>query len=182
MGILTNKAHSFTTERWHQSVARLLHRMCSFFTASFASMIGCFRFCLFTHAHAKNVLWGSCLVALLTVSSLQASEHVKITTKEARTHVGETVTVCGKVVSTRTSKYKVTSQGRPIFLNLDEPEPSPVFVILTWPSDSALPGKAEDSYLGKQVCVTGKIVKARGVPQIITPKPSQIQVQSEETK
>jgi len=107
---------------------------------------------------------------------------MKISTKEARMHVGETVTVCGKVVSTRTSKYKVTSQGRPIILNLDEPEPSSVFLILTWPSDSPPPRKAEDTYLGKQVCVTGKIVKARDVPQIITPDSSKIQFQSDEIK
>jgi hypothetical protein len=116
------------------------------------------------------------------VSGLQASEQMKITPGEARTHFGETVTVCGKVVGTRVSKYKVTSRGRPITLNLDQPEPNPVFLILTWPSDLAKPGQTEDTYLGKQVCVTGKIVKARGVPQIITPNSSNIQFQSDEIK
>jgi hypothetical protein len=121
-------------------------------------------------------------VGLVTVSGLQASEQMKITTGEARTHVGETVTVCGKVVATRMSKYKVAGRGRPIILDLDQPEPNPVFFILTWPSDSAKPDQPENIYQGKRVCVTGKIVKARGVPQIITPEPTQIQVQSDETK
>ena len=129
-----------------------------------------------------RILWWSCLVALVTVSALQASEPMKMTTGEAKTHVGETGTVCGKVVATTISKYKVTGRGRPIILNLDQPEPNAVFLILTWPSDPAKLDQAEKTYQGKQVCVTGKIVKARGVPQIITPEPTQIQVQSDETK
>jgi hypothetical protein len=129
-----------------------------------------------------RIAWGSCQVVLLAVSSLLASEQVKITTGEARTHLGETVTVCGKVVGTRISKYGVTSRGRPVILNLDQPEPNPVFLILTWPSDPTKPDQFEESHEGKRVCVTGKIIKARGVPQIITPDSSQIHFQSEETK
>lgn len=129
-----------------------------------------------------RILWVSCLVGLVTVSGLQASEQMKITTEEARTHIGETVTVCGKVVATRISKYKVAGRGRPIILDLDQPEPNPVFLILTWPSDVAKPDQPENPYQGKRVCVTGKIVKARGVPQIVTPESTQIQVQSDETK
>ena len=127
-------------------------------------------------------LWGSCLVGLLMVSGLRGSEQVKIATAEAKAHVGETVTVCGKVVGTRITKYVLTTRGHPIVLNLDQPEPNPVFLILTWPSDSAKPEQAKNTYQGKQVCVTGKIVKARGVPQIIAPEPPQIQVQSDKTK
>jgi NAD-dependent DNA ligase len=129
-----------------------------------------------------RMLWESCLVGLVAVSGLQASEQMKITAGEAKTHVGETVTVCGKVVATRISKYKVADRGRPLILDLDQPEPHPVFLILTWPSDSAKPEQAKNTYQGKQVCVTGKIVEARGVPQIIAPEPPQIQVQSDKTK
>jgi hypothetical protein len=129
----------------------------------------------------RNV-WKSCLVGLLAVSSLLASEQMKITTGEAGKHVGETASVCGKVVSTRISRYSVTSKGRPVILNLDQLEPNPVFLILTWPSDPTKLGEFEGSLQGKQVCVTGKIVKARGVPQIITPDSSQIHFQSDETK
>jgi hypothetical protein len=129
-----------------------------------------------------RMLWGSCLVGLLAVSGLLASEQLKVTTGEAKTHVGEIVTVCGKVVGSRISKYSVTSRGRPVVLNLDQPEPNPVFLILTWPSDPTKPGEPEGSLHGKQVCVTGKIVKGRGVPQIITSDSSQIQLQSDETK
>jgi hypothetical protein len=126
--------------------------------------------------------WGSCLVGLLMVSGLRGSEQVKIATAEAKAHVGETVTVCGKVVGTRITKYVLTTRGHPIVLNLDQPEPNPVFLILTWPSELTKPDQFEESYQGKQVCVTGKIVKGRGVPQIIKPDSSQIHIQSDETK
>jgi hypothetical protein len=42
----------------------------------------------------------------------------KISAAEAKDHVGETRTVCGKVVSTH---YATSSKGQPTFLNLDEP-------------------------------------------------------------
>jgi hypothetical protein len=42
----------------------------------------------------------------------------KLTTAEAKDHVGEQATVCGKVASAR---YAATSRGKPTFLNLDKP-------------------------------------------------------------
>ena len=52
---------------------------------------------------------------------------------------------------------------------------------MTWPED-AKAAQPESIYSGKQVCVTGKIVKQRGVPQIITSKASEISIQSDEKK
>jgi hypothetical protein len=121
-----------------------------------------------------------CLMALLMFSSLEATEPKKMAPAEAGKHIGETATVCGKVVSTRISKYEIPGRGRPTYLNLDEPEPKPVFLIVTWPADPKKSGQPDDPYQGMQVCVTGKIIKARGVPQIIAPEPSQIKLQSAE--
>jgi hypothetical protein len=53
----------------------------------------------------------------------------KLTAVEAKDHIGEQATVCGKVASTR---YAATSRGKPTFLNLDKPYPSQVFTILIW--------------------------------------------------
>ena len=63
-----------------------------------------------------------------------AAQTNKITAAEAKDHVGETRTVCGKVVSTH---YAAKSNGEPTFLNLDEPYPKEVFTILIWGSDRA---------------------------------------------
>ena len=69
-----------------------------------------------------------CFLTLL--ASLSASaQTVKITAGEAKDHVGETETVCGKVVSTH---YATGSKAQPTFLNLNEPYPKETFTILIW--------------------------------------------------
>ena len=55
-----------------------------------------------------------------------------MTAAEAKNHVGENPTVCGKVVSARFAK---DSKGQPTFLNLDEPYPRQIFTIVVWGSN-----------------------------------------------
>src|ERR1700746_1509811 len=83
-----------------------------------------------------------------------AAQTTKITAAEAKDHVGETRTVCGKVVSTH---YAAKSNGEPTFLNLDEPYPKEVFTSLIWGSDRAKFGTPETKYKDARVCVTGEI-------------------------
>ena len=115
---------------------------------------------------------------LLTASTFfiwpQIVEAGTITASEAKNHIGETATVCGKVVSTR---YSARSQSQPTFLNLDEPYPRQIFTIVIWGSDRPKFGEPEAIYRGKSVCVTGKIKEFRGVPEVIAYEPSQIKVQ-----
>ena len=63
-----------------------------------------------------------------------AAQTNKITAAEAKDHVEEIRTVCGKVVSTH---YASGSKGQPTFLNLDEPYPKEAFTILIWGNDCA---------------------------------------------
>ncbi len=90
-----------------------------------------------------------------------AAQTTKITAPEAKDHVGETRTVCGKVVSTH---YASGSNGQPTFLNLDEPYPKEVFTILIWGSDRARFGTPETKYKDARVCVAGKITSYRDKP------------------
>jgi hypothetical protein len=101
------------------------------------------------------------LFSLLLVFSTAAQTN-KITAAEAKDHVGEIRTVCGKVVSTH---YASGSKGQPTFLNLDEPYQKEVFTILIW---------ATKYYKDAKVCVTGKITSHREKPEIIATEPSQI--------
>jgi hypothetical protein len=78
----------------------------------------------------------TCFLFFLLAFSTSAQTN-KITAAEAKDHVGEVRTVCGKVVSTH---YAVKSKGEPTFLNLDEPYPKEVFTILIWGSDRAMFG------------------------------------------
>jgi hypothetical protein len=102
------------------------------------------------------------LLLLLAIST--AAQTSKITAAEAKDHVGETRTVCGRVASTH---FASKSKGEPTFLNLDEPYPKEVFTILIWGSDRAKFGTPETKYKDAKVCVTGKITSHREKPEII---------------
>jgi len=111
-----------------------------------------------------------CLLAILNVYA----QTKKITAAEAKDHIGDRATVCGKVAS---SHYAKSSKGEPTFLNLDEPYPKEVFTILIWGSDRGKFGTPESEYKGLRVCVTGKITTHRGVPEIVASEREQIEVQ-----
>jgi DNA/RNA endonuclease YhcR with UshA esterase domain len=98
----------------------------------------------------------------------------KLTTAEAKDHVGERATVCGQVVSTR---YADGSKGQPTFLNLDKPHPNEIFTILIWGEDRPKFGEPEITYRYKRVCATGLIKSYRGTPEIEASEPTQIELQ-----
>ncbi len=109
---------------------------------------------------------------LVATSSLLAQK--TLTATEAKAHVGEQATVCGKVVSTR---WAESSRGSPTFLNFDQPYPDQVFTLVIWGSDRGKFGEPETTYRGKRVCVTGKISVFKGVSEIVATEPSQIKAQ-----
>jgi hypothetical protein len=109
----------------------------------------------------------------LIIPSLHAQTK-KLTGAEAKDHIGNRATVCGKVVSTH---YAKSSKGEPTFLNLDEPYPKEVFTILIWGSDREKFGTPEDEYKGLRVCVTGKITSYRSRPEIVATERGQIEIQ-----
>ncbi len=114
------------------------------------------------------------LVVAFAIGFCASAQSAKITAREAKDHVGENQTVCGKVVSTR---YASGSKGQPTFLNLDEPYPKEIFTILIWGEDRSKFGTPETDYRDKNVCVTGKITSYRGTPEIVATEPSQIVAQ-----
>jgi hypothetical protein len=113
----------------------------------------------------------SILSALLVFAFCTGAQTSKITALEAKDHIGEVRTVCGKVASTH---FAARSKGQPTFLNLDEPYPKEIFTILIWGSDRAKFGEPETKYQDARVCVTGKITSYRGTPEIVATEPAQI--------
>ncbi len=99
-----------------------------------------------------------------------------ISAAEAKNHIGEVATVCGKVVSAR---YAASSRGRPTFLNVDKPYPEQVFTVVIWGDDRAKFGQPEEDYRGKNICATGKLEAYRGSPEIVASDPGQIKIQPE---
>jgi hypothetical protein len=111
----------------------------------------------------------ACFAAALVVHG--QSGH--ITALEAKNHVGEKATVCGKVVSTH---FASGSKGQPTFLNLDEPYPKRIFTVVIWGNDRSKFGEPDKAYRDKRVCVTGKITNFRGTPEIAASDPADIEV------
>jgi hypothetical protein len=84
-----------------------------------------------------------------------------ISAAEAKNHVGEKLTVCGKVADERTV---TTSREEPTFINLDAPYPHQIFTMVVWGEDRMAVGKLPE--LGSRVCIFGVIQEYRGVPEI----------------
>ena len=114
------------------------------------------------------------LFLMLGVAPNVLAQGAHLKASEAKDHIGETQTVCGKVVSAR---YASRSKGQPTFLNLDQPYRNEVFTILIWGDNSARFGTPESKYKDEEICVTGKISSYRAVPEVIATEPSQISEQ-----
>lgn len=92
-----------------------------------------------------------------------------ISATDAKNHVGEKATVCGKVASERTA---TSSRGEPTFINLDAAYPNQVFTILIWGDDRPKVGALPSE--GSRVCATGMIQDYRGVPEIVVRSSGQL--------
>ncbi|MGB8478013.1 MAG: hypothetical protein WCE63_04125 [Acidobacteriaceae bacterium] len=101
------------------------------------------------------------LCFLLSIAILPAVAET-ITATDAKNHVGEQETVCGKVAGEKTA---ASSRGEPTFINLDSAYPNQVFTILVWGDDRKNVG--EMPRLGSHVCASGVIRNYKGVPEIV---------------
>lgn len=110
------------------------------------------------------------IVAVVTVEAHQQ----RLATADAAKHVGESATVCGRVVSTR---FLESSNGQPTFLNFDKPYPNTPFTVVIFGKDRGKFSAPEQTYKDKAVCVTGKIRDYRGKPEIEVTDPGQLEVQ-----
>jgi hypothetical protein len=110
------------------------------------------------------------VVLLLGLGYTQTS----ISAAEAKNHVGERATVCGKVASTR---YAARTRGNPTFINLDKPYPNQIFTVVIWGSDRPKFRNLEEMYRNKHICITGKISDYKNVPEVVAYEPTQIKIQ-----
>jgi micrococcal nuclease len=106
------------------------------------------------------------------ISQAQAEHH--LTAAEAKNHVGETATVCGRVAS---AHFAEKTKGLPTFLNLDRAYPNQIFTVVIWGADRLKFGNPESTYRNKNVCVSGKITSHRDIPEIVITTPGQIRIQ-----
>jgi len=112
-------------------------------------------------------------LAFVLLATASAMGQKTLTATEAKDHIGEQSTVCGKVVSTM---FAEKSRGSPTFLNFDKPYPDQIFTLVIWGSDRSKFGDPETTYRGKRVCVTGKISAYKGVPEVVANEPAQVKL------
>jgi hypothetical protein len=116
----------------------------------------------------KTVRILSTLFFLLSIALLPAMAET-ITAADAKNHIGEQATVCGKVVGEKT---QASSRGEPTFINLDTAYPNQVFTILVWGDDRKNVG--ELPHAGSRVCASGVIKGYKGVPEIVVRSSGQL--------
>jgi len=95
-----------------------------------------------------------------------------IAAADAKTHVGQTVTVEAAV-----SEIHRTRSGRQILINLNGRYPNNALTAVIFQNDFAKFANVE-SFNGKAVQVTGAIKLYRGKPEIVLSDPSQIKLKA----
>lgn len=97
---------------------------------------------------------------------------------DAKDHVGEVQTVQGVVVDT---SYRLDIDGQPTFLNFCDPYPNHCFTALLWGKHrqefvTFLGGEPEVLLAQREVCLSGRIERYKGKPQIILTQCSQLEL------
>lgn len=120
----------------------------------------------------KTLIAVMCLMAGSAIA--QNAQPQRVAPAAAKDHVGQTATVCGKVVDATISKYGIGGRGKPVTFDLDEPQPNQVFYFVAFGTQAGGPDEAVSAYQGKHVCVTGKISTAASGPYILAADRSQV--------
>jgi len=132
----------------------------------------------------KNLIVIVWAIGLSALALAQDTKPSRINPVDAKGHVGETATVCGKVVDNQVSKTALAGYGRPVSFYLDQPAtPNPVFYFIAFgvKAQSGVTQEVVQAYNGKRVCVTGKIeAQAGGPPFILAADRSQIKPEAKE--
>ncbi len=134
----------------------------------------------------RTIVLMVCMAGLTSLTFAQSAQTApagtppRVAPADAKNHVGEMATVCGKVVDSKIfPKYGVAGRGRPVSFDLDQPEPNPIFYFVTFGAQPGGPEEAVAAYKDKQVCVTGKITMPKDTPFIMAADRSQIKPQAE---
>ena len=110
--------------------------------------------------------------AFALLFTFKASAQKVIATKDAASHINETVTVCDKVFST-----KLISASNMTFLDLGGFHPNQLITIVIKGEDRSKFKNAPDEYYkGKNVCITGTVIDYKGKPEIIVSDSTQIKI------
>lgn len=106
--------------------------------------------------------------ALIIITAFKVSAQGIVPAKNAAKHIGQKVTICDRV-------YSVVSNSNETILYLGGDQPNQLLTVIIKSSTRAkFKGDPEKDFKGKDICVTGFIVKDKGKPGIVINEPRQI--------
>jgi hypothetical protein len=118
----------------------------------------------------KQIFFTLCTFCFINMAFGQTA----IRLEDVSTHIGDSVTVCGKVSGMR---YFENSKDKPTFLNIGGKYPNQQLTVVIWETVRTLfTGKIE-GLADKDICITGRIILYKERPEIVIDKPEQIVVQ-----
>jgi hypothetical protein len=115
----------------------------------------------------------SFVVVWLGVASGVCAQTDFITAAQAKNHIGQKATVCGRIVGIH---FVSSGKGQPTFMHMDERYPDQIFTVVIWGADRLKFGRPEETFLDKDICVTGKITVFLRIPEIVATDPNQIRL------
>ncbi len=112
------------------------------------------------------------LLAIIIAIQIPAYSQTEIKIEDAKNHVGKTVKICIKIYG---GKFLETAKGTPTFLNAGGNYPTAPLTLVIWAdARKEFKNKPEEYYVGKSICVTGKIELFKDKPQMVITKEEQI--------
>lgn len=116
-------------------------------------------------------------LALLFLSEVDKSKEQAfyvnaINLQDVQKHIGDSITVCGKIFTTR---YLPAANNKPTLLNMGAPYPEQLLTLVIYEPERPLFGdEPETVFKDRDVCVAGKIELYNNRPQIILRKKEQV--------
>lgn len=121
----------------------------------------------------KRILFFLSILFLGFSPSVSAQTNVKL--GHLKSYVGDSVRVCGKVEG---GKYLPGATNSPTLINFGFEYPDQLLTVVIFGEHRSLfEGTPETDWIGKTICVTGKVELYRQKPQIVVRSVQQIQIQ-----
>lgn len=111
------------------------------------------------------------VLSLLIATTLSAQTSIKL--EDVSKHIGDSVTVCGKVAGMR---YFENSNNKTTLLNIGAKHPDQLLTVVIWENVRARFASKPEDLQDKEICITGRISVYKEKIQIVIEKPEQIVV------
>jgi hypothetical protein len=112
------------------------------------------------------------LFSIFIAATVYAQTNIKL--EDVNKHVGDSVTVCGKVYGMR---FFENSKNKPTLLNIGAKYPDQLLTVVIWENVRALFTTKPEDLQDKEICITGRISVYKEKLQVVIERPEHIVVQ-----